>query len=95
MGLYKKEGLSYPSCTVCPVDDLSVHTYSDWVLPNIYYQKDFVCVKASVLKEGVEPSRTNVHRILSTACLPIPPSEQYTYISNNLCKDSNNKWQKQ
>ena len=29
-----------------------------------------------VLKAGLEPARTNVHWILSPACLPIPPLEQ-------------------
>ncbi len=28
-----------------------------------------------VLGAGVEPARANAHRILSPACLPIPPSE--------------------
>ena len=28
-----------------------------------------------VLKAGLEPARTNVHWILSPACLPIPPLE--------------------
>ena len=33
-------------------------------------------LKFSVLGEGLEPSRTEVHRILSPVRLPIPPSEQ-------------------
>ncbi len=28
-----------------------------------------------VLGAGLEPARANAHRILSPACLPIPPSE--------------------
>ena len=65
------------------------------MLPITYYQKVFVSYRASVLKEGVEPSRPNGHRILSPACLPIPPFEQYTYISNNLSKETNNLIRKQ
>gem|GEM_PF-3659756 len=37
----------------------------------------------SVLGEGLEPSRTEVHRILSPVRLPIPPSEQEYKISQN------------
>lgn len=33
-------------------------------------------ILVSVLGEGLEPSRTEVHRILSPVRLPIPPSEQ-------------------
>ena len=29
-----------------------------------------------VLGAGLEPARANAHRILSPACLPIPPSER-------------------
>ena len=29
-----------------------------------------------VLEAGLEPARANAHRILSPACLPIPPLEQ-------------------
>ena len=29
-----------------------------------------------VLEAGLEPARANAHRILSPACLPIPPSER-------------------
>ena len=28
---------------------------------------------------GLEPARTNVHRILSPACLPIPPPGHFLY----------------
>ena len=30
----------------------------------------------SVLEAGLEPARANAHKILSLACLPIPPLEQ-------------------
>jgi hypothetical protein len=36
-----------------------------------------------VLKAGLEPARTNVHWILSPACLPIPPLEQLGFYSDN------------
>ncbi len=29
-----------------------------------------------VLEAGLEPARANAHKILSLACLPIPPLEQ-------------------
>jgi hypothetical protein len=35
---------------------------------------------AFVLKAGLEPARTNVHWILSPACLPIPPLEHYKVV---------------
>ena len=38
------------------------------------------CKELFVLKAGLEPARTNVHWILSPACLPIPPLERYFLI---------------
>ena len=40
----------------------------------------------SVLGAGIEPARAKAHRILSPACLPIPPPEQIiiTIMSKNL-----------
>lgn len=32
--------------------------------------------RAFVLEAGLEPARPNGHKILSLACLPIPPLEQ-------------------
>ena len=31
----------------------------------------------NVLEAGLEPARADAHRILSPACLPIPPLEQF------------------
>ena len=37
---------------------------------------------SKVLEAGLEPARPKEHRILSPACLPIPPLEQMFYIQN-------------
>ncbi len=37
-------------------------------------------VKAFVLEMGLEPIRPNGHKILSLACLPIPPLEHQLYL---------------
>jgi hypothetical protein len=43
-------------------------------------KKAFSEEKAFVLEAGIEPARPNGHKILSLACLPVPPLElQYHY----------------
>ena len=42
-------------------------------IKNLFKEQRSILV--SVLGEGLEPSRTEVHRILSPVRLPIPPSE--------------------
>jgi hypothetical protein len=43
---------------------------------------------SSVLRAGLEPAQPNGHRILSPACLPIPPPEHLPiYIGTHRCFD--------
>ena len=51
----------------------------------IYFNLPKLFLFFFVLGAGVEPARANAHRILSPACLPVPPSEQnFTNMSKNL-----------
>ena len=42
----------------------------------VFKDKKSLTDEAFVLEAGLEPARANAHRILSPACLPIPPLEQ-------------------
>ena len=68
-----------------------------WAIKPLKNKKPFIIKRLQrvlVLGAGLEPARPYRHRILSPACLPIPPSERTSYLSGR--RDSNSRpqpWQ--